>query len=45
MYLYSSAPQYPITQAQKAQLREKRYSDHQIEQLKPAEAHQILGIE
>ncbi len=34
-----------ITQAQKAQLREKGYSDHQIEQMKPAEAHQILGIE
>ena len=29
----------------KAQLREKRYSDYQIEQMKPAEAHQILGIE
>jgi hypothetical protein len=34
-----------ITQAQKAQLRERGYSDDQIAQMKPAEAHQILGIE
>ena len=34
-----------ITRAQKAQLRKKGYSDDQIAQMKPAEAHQILGIE
>ena len=34
-----------ITQAQKAQLREKGYSDDQIAQMKPAEAHRILGLE
>jgi hypothetical protein len=34
-----------ITQAQKAELREKGYSEDQIAQMKPAEAHQILGLE
>jgi hypothetical protein len=34
-----------ITQAQKAQLREKGYSDDEIAQMKPAEAHHILGLE
>jgi hypothetical protein len=34
-----------ITQAQKAELREKGYSDDQIAQMKPAEAHRILGLE
>ena len=34
-----------ITQAQKAQLREKGYSDDEIAQMKPAEAHRILGLE
>jgi hypothetical protein len=34
-----------ITQAQKAQLRAKGYSDTQIAQMKPAEAHKILGLE
>jgi hypothetical protein len=34
-----------ITKAQKAQLREKGYSDDQIAQMKPAEAHRILGLE
>jgi hypothetical protein len=45
----SSSPRvqvsFLITQAQKAQLRAKGYSDDQIAQMKPAEAHQILGIE
>jgi hypothetical protein len=34
-----------ITKAQKALLRERGYSDDQIAQMKPAEAHQILGLE
>jgi len=34
-----------ITQAQKAQLRERGYTDDQIAHMKPAEAHQILGLE
>ena len=34
-----------ITQAQKVELRERGYSDDQIAQMKPAEAHQILGLE
>jgi len=47
--LSSSSPQaqvsFFITQAQTAQLREKGYSDEQIAQMKPAEAHRILGFE
>ncbi len=34
-----------ITQAQKAQLRARGYSDDEIAQMKPAEAHHILGLE
>jgi hypothetical protein len=34
-----------ITRAQKAQLRERGYSEDQIAQMKPAEAHRILGLE
>ena len=33
-----------ITQAQKAQLREKGYTDEQISKMKPADAHNALGI-
>lgn len=33
-----------ITQAQKAQLREQGYSDAQIREMKPEEAHRILGV-
>ena len=33
-----------VTKAQKAQLREKGYSDDQIAKMKPAEAHKTLGI-
>jgi hypothetical protein len=44
----SSSPEaqvsFFITQAQKAQLRAKGYSDDQITHMKPAEAHQILGL-
>jgi hypothetical protein len=34
-----------ITQAQKARLHERGYSDDQIAKMKPAEAHRILGLE
>jgi hypothetical protein len=34
-----------ITQAQKALLRERGYSDDQIAKMKPAEAHRILGLD
>jgi hypothetical protein len=34
-----------ITKAQKAKLRERGYSDDQIAQMKPVEAHKILGLE
>lgn len=33
-----------ITKAQKVQLREKGYSEAQIAQMKPVEAHKILGL-
>ena len=46
---HSSPPEaqvsFFITKAQKAKLREIGYSDGQIEQMKPAEAHRILGLE
>ena len=35
---------FMITQAQKAQLREKGYTDEQIGKMKPADAHNALGI-
>jgi hypothetical protein len=34
-----------ITNAQKAQLRDKGYSDEEIAKMKPADAHRILGLE
>ena len=34
-----------ITRAQKAQLRERGYSNEQIAHMKPAEAHKILGLD
>lgn len=44
----SSAPEaqlsFFITNAQKAKLRERGYSDDQIAHMKPAEAHKILGL-
>ena len=33
-----------VTQAQKAELRERGYSDDDIAQMKPADAHNILGL-
>lgn len=44
----SKAPQawvsLMITQRQKADLRERGYSDEQIRQMKPEEAHKVLGL-
>jgi len=34
-----------ITQAQRAELRERGYSDDDIAQMKPADAHRILGLQ
>jgi hypothetical protein len=34
-----------ITKAQKLRLHEHGYSDEQIAQMKPAEAHKILGLQ
>jgi cytoskeletal protein CcmA (bactofilin family) len=34
-----------ITQAQRAELRARGYSDHDIAQMKPADAHRILGLQ
>jgi hypothetical protein len=34
-----------VTQEQKAQLRQRDYSDDDIAQMKPAEAHRILGVQ
>jgi cytoskeletal protein CcmA (bactofilin family) len=34
-----------ITQAQRAELRERGYSDDDIAQMKPADAHRILGVQ
>jgi len=33
-----------ITQQQKADLRERGYSDYQIRGMKPEEAHRVLGL-
>jgi hypothetical protein len=33
-----------ITKAQKVQLRERGHSDEEIAKMRPAEAHQILGL-
>jgi hypothetical protein len=33
-----------ITQQQKTDLRERGYSDEQIRDMKPEEAHRILGL-
>jgi hypothetical protein len=43
----SSSPQvsFFITHAQKAQLRDRGYTDEEIAQMKPAQAHKILGVE
>jgi hypothetical protein len=34
-----------ITRAQRVKLRKKGYSEDQIAQMKPAEAHKMLGLE
>jgi hypothetical protein len=33
-----------ITQQQRADLRERGYSDEQIRDMKPEEAHKVLGL-
>ena len=44
----SSSPEaqvsFFITQAKKVQFRERGYSDDQIAEMKPADAHRILGL-
>lgn len=40
----SSSVSFVITHAQKRMLREKGYSDAQIAEMAPAEAHNILGF-
>jgi len=33
-----------VTQAQKVQLRERGYTDEQIREMKPEDAHRALGL-